>query len=178
MADRPEMFGPTRGFLGTANSMEPCQMLWADPCCHGNEIWARHGDPVPFWLVINLSLGHPPVGKWPLWLGHPQNRWTDHWPTIHQSVTWSSTGWKMATLTGSSTEQMDWPLTNHARSRESMETISHLCTISSDATVPFADDNTRHSSDSTGKMYNNNNTNSVALQWGNVVSFHSTFTTD
>jgi len=29
MADRPEMFGPTLGFLGMADSMEPCKMLWA-----------------------------------------------------------------------------------------------------------------------------------------------------
>jgi len=28
MADRPEMFGPTRGFSGMADSMEPCRMLW------------------------------------------------------------------------------------------------------------------------------------------------------
>ena len=27
MADRPEMFGPTRGFLGMADSMEPYKML-------------------------------------------------------------------------------------------------------------------------------------------------------
>jgi len=27
MADRPEMFGPTRGFSGMADSMEPCKML-------------------------------------------------------------------------------------------------------------------------------------------------------
>jgi len=31
MADRPEMFGPTRGFLGTADSTEPCKMLWSRP---------------------------------------------------------------------------------------------------------------------------------------------------
>ena len=24
----------------------------ADRCCHGNEIWARRGDPVTYWLVI------------------------------------------------------------------------------------------------------------------------------
>jgi len=33
------------------DSMEPCKMLWVDPC-HGNEIWARGGDPVAYWLVI------------------------------------------------------------------------------------------------------------------------------
>jgi len=51
MADRPEMFGPTRGFSGMVDSMEPCKMLWADPCCHGNEIWASRGDPVAYRLV-------------------------------------------------------------------------------------------------------------------------------
>jgi len=34
-----------------ADSMEPYKMLWADPCCHGNEVWARRGDPVAYWLV-------------------------------------------------------------------------------------------------------------------------------
>ena len=29
------MFGPTMGFSGMVDSMEPCKMLWADPCCHG-----------------------------------------------------------------------------------------------------------------------------------------------
>jgi len=28
MTDRPEMFGPTRGFLEMADSMKPCKMLW------------------------------------------------------------------------------------------------------------------------------------------------------
>jgi len=32
MADRPEMFGPTRGFSGMDDSMEPCKMLWGRPC--------------------------------------------------------------------------------------------------------------------------------------------------
>jgi len=31
MADRPEMFGPTRGFSGMADSMEPCKMLKMGP---------------------------------------------------------------------------------------------------------------------------------------------------
>ena len=31
MADRPEMFGPTRGFSGMADSMEPCKILWGRP---------------------------------------------------------------------------------------------------------------------------------------------------
>ena len=43
MTDRPEMFAPNRGFSGMADSMEPCTMLWADPCCHGNDIGARRG---------------------------------------------------------------------------------------------------------------------------------------
>jgi len=31
MADKPEMFGPTRGFSGMADSMEPCKMLLGRP---------------------------------------------------------------------------------------------------------------------------------------------------
>jgi len=63
MADGPEMFGPTRGFSGMADSMEPCKMLWADPCCHCNEIWARRGDPSPTglsdWLFTVVDVcGH------------------------------------------------------------------------------------------------------------------------
>jgi len=34
-----------------ADSIEPWKMLWADHCCHGNEIWARRGDPVVYRLV-------------------------------------------------------------------------------------------------------------------------------
>ena len=41
MTDRRDMFGPSRGFSGMANSMEPCTMLWGRPCCHGNEIWTK-----------------------------------------------------------------------------------------------------------------------------------------
>ena len=51
MADRLDMFAPTRGFSGMADSMEPCKMLWADPCCHGNEIWARRGVLVAYRIV-------------------------------------------------------------------------------------------------------------------------------
>ena len=45
------MFAPTRGFSGMADSMEPCKMLCANPCCHGNDIWARRGDLVAYKLV-------------------------------------------------------------------------------------------------------------------------------
>ena len=31
MADRPEMFAPTWGFSGIADSMEPCKMFWGRP---------------------------------------------------------------------------------------------------------------------------------------------------
>ena len=43
MADRPEMFAPNRGFSGMADSMEPCTMFRADPCCYGNDILANLG---------------------------------------------------------------------------------------------------------------------------------------
>jgi len=61
MADRPEMSGPTRGFSGMADSMEPCKMFWADPCCHGNEIWARRGDLVAYQLVLPYLSVRPSV---------------------------------------------------------------------------------------------------------------------
>jgi len=31
MIGRPDMFAPTRGFSGVADSMEPCTMLWGRP---------------------------------------------------------------------------------------------------------------------------------------------------
>jgi len=31
MTDRPDMFAPTTGFSGMADSMEPCTMLWGRP---------------------------------------------------------------------------------------------------------------------------------------------------
>jgi len=45
-----------------ADSMEQCKMLWADPCCHGNEIWARRGDPVAYrlvWMSVNTTTPEP-----------------------------------------------------------------------------------------------------------------------
>jgi len=40
MTDRPEMFAPTRGWPIQWNHAKCCG---ADPCCHGNDIWARRG---------------------------------------------------------------------------------------------------------------------------------------
>jgi len=65
MADKPEMFEPTMGFSGMADSMEPCKMLWDRPLLpwhDGNEIWARRGDPVAYWLVC-LSVCHLSYGR-------------------------------------------------------------------------------------------------------------------
>ena len=52
MADRPEMFGANRGFSGMADSIEPCKILRADPCCHGNEICTK--SPIT-WLVWQID---------------------------------------------------------------------------------------------------------------------------
>jgi len=52
--DRPEMFGPTKGYSGMADSMEPYKMLWGDPCCHGDELWPRRGDLNAYRLVFLL----------------------------------------------------------------------------------------------------------------------------
>jgi len=38
MAERPQMFAPTRGFSGMADSMETCKMLWGRPWLP----WQRH----------------------------------------------------------------------------------------------------------------------------------------
>ena len=38
-------------FSGMADSMEPCKMLWANPCCRDNEIWASRGDQVAYRLI-------------------------------------------------------------------------------------------------------------------------------
>ena len=59
MTDRPEMFGPTRGFSGMAESMEPCKMLRADAYCRGNDIWTRRGDLFAYRLVP-LFVCHAP----------------------------------------------------------------------------------------------------------------------
>ena len=71
MAHIPEMFRPNRGFSEMADSnwpttfcmvplndsMEPYKMLWATRmACHGNEIWARRGDPVAYRLVKDFTL--------------------------------------------------------------------------------------------------------------------------
>jgi len=49
MANRPEMFWPTRG---------------ADPCCHGNDIWARRGVQSP----TGLYRSHLMTDDWSLLL--------------------------------------------------------------------------------------------------------------
>jgi len=56
MADRLEMFVPTRGFSGMADSMEPCKMLWGRPLL----IWARRADPVAYRLVDII----PSLSRW------------------------------------------------------------------------------------------------------------------
>jgi len=57
MADRPEMFEPTRGFSGMADSWNHVKCCGADTCCHGNEIWARRGvqSPTGFFLFLTSA---------------------------------------------------------------------------------------------------------------------------
>ena len=43
--------GLTGGFRGWPIQWNHEKCCGADPCCHGNEIWARCGDPVPYRLV-------------------------------------------------------------------------------------------------------------------------------
>jgi len=46
------------GFRGWPIQQNNAKCCGADPCCHGNEIWARHGDPVAYRLDC-LSVCHP-----------------------------------------------------------------------------------------------------------------------
>jgi len=52
MADRPKMFGPTRGFRGWSIQWNHAKCCGADACCHGNDIWPRRGDLVAYRLVV------------------------------------------------------------------------------------------------------------------------------
>jgi len=56
MADRPEMFGTTRGLSKWQIQRNHAKCCGADPCCHGNEIWARRGDLVAYRLVFTIFL--------------------------------------------------------------------------------------------------------------------------
>jgi len=44
--------GLPEGFRGWPIQWNHPKCCGADPCCHGNEIWARHGDPVAYRLVF------------------------------------------------------------------------------------------------------------------------------
>ena len=46
-----------------ADSMEPCKVLWADPCWHGNEFWARREDPVAYRLVCSFVSSFVPDAR-------------------------------------------------------------------------------------------------------------------
>ena len=43
------------GFRGWPMQWNHAKCCGADPCCHGNEIWARRGDPVAYRLVHTYS---------------------------------------------------------------------------------------------------------------------------
>jgi len=48
-------FGLPGGFRGWPIQWNHAKCCGADPCCHGNEIWARRGHPVAYRLVLRLS---------------------------------------------------------------------------------------------------------------------------
>jgi len=61
------------GFRGWPIQWNHAKCCGANPCCHGNEIWARHGDPVAHRLVrlsvsgsLSWSHAHATVkpGRW------------------------------------------------------------------------------------------------------------------
>jgi len=48
------MFGPTTRFSGRPIQWNHAKCCGADPCCHGNDIWARHKDPVAYRLLYSV----------------------------------------------------------------------------------------------------------------------------
>jgi len=42
--------------LGMAIQWNHAKCCGADPCCHGNDIWARQGDPVAYRLIVQFCL--------------------------------------------------------------------------------------------------------------------------
>ena len=46
------------GFWGRPIQWNHAKCCGADPCCHGNEIWARRGDPVAYRLVYMYVYHH------------------------------------------------------------------------------------------------------------------------
>jgi len=56
MTDRPEMFAPTRGFSGMADSMEPCKMLWSRTLLpwQRNLAWGRRSNRLPACYAVCL----------------------------------------------------------------------------------------------------------------------------
>ena len=104
MAYRPEMFGHTGGFSGMADSMEPCKMLWDRPCCHGNEIWARRGDPVACRLVKQLLFGL--VDNIPFTIAYygPAGNYSDHQFFHNETVEHRLETWKPSVRRGEGTQ--------------------------------------------------------------------------
>jgi len=57
MTDRPEMFAPSRGFSGMADSMEPCTMLWGRPLLPWQRNFGKFG---LFFVKITYKLACMP----------------------------------------------------------------------------------------------------------------------
>jgi len=57
------------GFRGWPVQWNHAKCCGADPCCHGNKIWARRGDPLPYRLVYLSVQGRSqtevPHCSWP-----------------------------------------------------------------------------------------------------------------
>jgi len=135
MADRLEMFGPTREFSGMADSIKPCKMLWADPCCHGNEIWARLRDPVAYRFVFSVCCSWNAwhslklcAGELDRWLGDKRRSWI-HWDWW---LTWSSRGklWAGWDVGLANVDARDW-------AQVSVDSITCECVASALTSVVF-----------------------------------------
>jgi len=56
------------GFRGWPIQWNHAKCCGADPCCHGNKIWARHGDPVAYQLVVVIVVAAVAGVAFDFWL--------------------------------------------------------------------------------------------------------------
>ena len=84
------------GFRGCPIQWNHAKCCGADPCCHGNEVWARRGDPVAYRLLylyssirrtVHTAVAYPTCNNYsnlqrPHFLPGPETGWTcgQYWP--------------------------------------------------------------------------------------------------
>jgi len=92
MTDRPEMFGPTKGFLGMADSMELCKMLCGRPLLPWQRNLGKKSHMNPLVWQIDRRCLHLPGGfrGWPIQWNHAKYCVAD--PCCHGNDVWLRCG--------------------------------------------------------------------------------------